>query len=414
MSSTPSSALSLAELPRNARNAILLEPLWAVFGTVVLYYGPLYMSAVGLSSAQIGVIGSASLLASFGLQLLAAPITNRFGRKRTTLIGDLLSWTLPMLIWSLADGFGAFMAAALLASIGSIVSVSWSLLVIEDVHPAQRARVFGIMGLISAVSGLLTPLVGWLMTRWGVVPTLRTYYALGCVGMTVMFVWRNAVTSETQAGAAAMLESRALSPLRALRHNLGALTGLGRTPGLGLVVAFYVATVFLEQIGVFRVLYFEQALGFSPATLSLVPVAVAITTVSLYLGVQPRLGAVSGERVLVYTSLLGLIGALGLLFIPPGQLGLLLLGVAVIAAATFLTQTLRSSVLFAHLPPERTAALYSGVQALTVLSSVPASALAGALFAWQPQALLFLVTGFQAALLVLAWAMARRSPPRVH
>lgn len=78
---------SLADLPRNARNSILLEPLWAVFGTVVLYYAPLYLRSVGLSSAEIGLLGSVTLALSFVCQAFAAPITNRLGRKRTTLDG---------------------------------------------------------------------------------------------------------------------------------------------------------------------------------------------------------------------------------------------------------------------------------------------------------------------------------------
>ena len=44
--------LSLEGLPRNARNSILLEPLWAVFGVVVMYYAPLYMAGVGLTAPR--------------------------------------------------------------------------------------------------------------------------------------------------------------------------------------------------------------------------------------------------------------------------------------------------------------------------------------------------------------------------
>ena len=95
--------LSLEGLPRNARNAIMLEPLWAVFGVVILYYAPLYMAGIGLSSTQIGLVGSISLACSFVFQTLAAPITNRMGRKRTTLVWDLISWTIPMLIWAFSQ-----------------------------------------------------------------------------------------------------------------------------------------------------------------------------------------------------------------------------------------------------------------------------------------------------------------------
>ena len=126
-------ARSLEGLPKNARNAILVEPMWALFGVVIMYYAPLYMIGVGLSSAQVGLLGSIMLAFSFVFQTLAATITNRLGRKRTSLIWDLVSWTLPMLIWAFAHDFAAFLLAAILNASVRIVSVSWSLLVIEDV-----------------------------------------------------------------------------------------------------------------------------------------------------------------------------------------------------------------------------------------------------------------------------------------
>ena len=58
-------ARSLEGLPKNARNAILVEPMWALFGVVIMYYAPLYMTGVGLSSAEVGLLGSIMLAFSF-------------------------------------------------------------------------------------------------------------------------------------------------------------------------------------------------------------------------------------------------------------------------------------------------------------------------------------------------------------
>ena len=399
--------LSLEGLPRNARNSILLEPLWAIFGVVVMYYAPLYMVGVGLSSTEIGVIGSVALLTSFVFQLIAAPITNRFGRKRTTLIGDLLSWTLPMFVWAFANSFAAFLIAAALAAVGSIVSVSWSLLVIEDVEGESRARVFGILGVIVAVCGMLTPIIGALIAQWGVVPTLRVYYFLGGIGMTVMFLWRNAITTETQNGAAAMLEHKDLHPISGLQRNLTALVALRRTPGLPWIVAFYVATLFLEQMSLFQVLFLQQTLRFSASTLSFVPFVVAMVSIVIYCFGQRLLSDLNPEMALVYARVAGLVGSVMLLFIPLESLFPLLLTVAVLAGASFLTQTLRSTVLFNRLPQAGAADAYSGVQALTMVAGVPAAAIAGLLFALEPRALFWLIALLNVGLLLLAWQLTR-------
>ncbi|RAI87270.1 MFS transporter [Paenibacillus pabuli] len=90
----------LQDLPRNPRYSILLEPVWAIPGTIVLFYAPLYMKEAGLSDIEIGLINSVNLYFAFIFQLFAGSITNKLGRKRTTLIFDLIAWSVPMFIWA--------------------------------------------------------------------------------------------------------------------------------------------------------------------------------------------------------------------------------------------------------------------------------------------------------------------------
>ncbi|WP_424951734.1 MFS transporter [Deinococcus sp.] len=398
---------ALSGLPRNARNAILTEPLWAIFGTVVMYYAPLYMRGVGLTSTQIGLLGSLTLAFSFLFQMLAAPITNRAGRKRTTLVGDLISWTLPMFVWAFAQSFTAFVLAAILSAAGRIVSVSWSLLVIEDVDPPQRPRVFGILNLIVTGCGLLTPLVGLLMSHYGVTPTLRGVYFLGGVGMTAMFFWRNAITDETASGVAAMRRVRELSAWESLRHTAEVVGNLHQFPGLIGVSVFYALTVFTEQLGLFQILFLREALHFGVQALSYVPVVAAVVTGLLYVLALPRLAGLPVVRTLVLSRAAGLIGTGLLLLVPAGHLGGMLAVVGLLGGATFLTQTYRDAALFARLPGTGTADLYSAVQTLTMLCSVPAAALAGAVYAASSRGLITLISAMSAVLLFLALWIAR-------
>lgn len=399
---------ALAGLPRNARNAILMEPLWGVFGVVVLYYAPLYMSSVGLSSTQIGLLGSMTLALSFLFQAVAAPITNRVGRKRTTLIGDLISWTVPMFVWAFANSFAAFAVAAVLAASGRIVTVSWSLLLIEDVEEWQRARVFGIINLIVTVCGLLTPLVGLVIAQHGVTATMRGFYILGGIGMTVMFLWRNAITDETRSGVAAMAQHRELGLGQSVRHTLGLVGGMRGHPGLMGVTAFYLLTVFIEQLSLFQILFLQQTLNFSAQTLSFVPFVAAFVTLLLYGVALPRLSRLPLGRTLVVVRALGLIGAVALLFVPAGNVGAMLAAVGLLGGVTFLTLTYRDAALFSRLPQNGTADLFSAVQTLTLLCAIPAAGLAGALFAFSPRSLFVLIAALCAVLLLLAVWLARR------
>lgn len=374
---------------------------------MILYYAPLYMRGVGLSSVQVGALGSLTLAFSLLFQLVAAPITNRFGRKRTTLIGDLISWTAPMLVWAFSRNFETFVLAAVLSASGRIVAVSWSLLVIEDVEAGKRARVFAVLNLIVAGCGLLTPLVGYFIGLYGVVPVLRVFYALGAVGMTVMFFWRHSITQETQLGQAAIAQHRALNPWQSLRHTVQQVAGLRSHKGLGSVMVFYVLTIFTEQMSLFQILFLGETLRFSAAALSLVPVTAALITGLMY-ALSRRLSGQPAERALVLARIIGLAGAVMLLFIPPANLPLMLLTVSVLGAATFLTQTYRDTLLFSRLPPDGSADLLSAVQTLCLLCSIPAAALAGAIFSVQPHALFAIIAGLNLGLLLLALGLARR------
>lgn len=67
------------ELPDNPRYSIWLEPLWAIPGTIVLFYAPLYMKGAGLSDIQIGLINSINLYFAFVFQMFAGAVTNKWG-----------------------------------------------------------------------------------------------------------------------------------------------------------------------------------------------------------------------------------------------------------------------------------------------------------------------------------------------
>ena len=81
----------------------------------------------------------------------------------------------------------------------------------------------------------------------------------------------------------------------------------------------------------------------------------------------------------------------------------LLLVVCVVAGGVFLIKTYRDTVLFSHLPANGMADLFSAVQVLTMLVSIPAAAIAGAIFTVQPVLLFALIALLNLVMLGLAW-----------
>ncbi|MCE1196110.1 MFS transporter, partial [bacterium] len=180
--------IGFRNLPRNARTCIVVEPLWAFFGPMVTYYMPLYQRQLGLSEVQMGLVNSVNIAAGLLFYALAAPITDRVGRRRTSLLFDFVAWSLTMALWALSRSYAWFLVAAVTNAVVRIVYVSWNLLISEDASDEQRSTIFGYINIIGTFGGITTLLSGTIIARFGVEPAMRAVFWVGAATMTLMFV----------------------------------------------------------------------------------------------------------------------------------------------------------------------------------------------------------------------------------
>jgi MFS family permease len=376
----------LNDLPKNARTCIFVEPMWAVYGGVVAYYAPLFQKELGLSEIQMGIVNSVNFAFAFVFMLLGAPITNRMGRKRTSLVFDLFAWSLPMALWAISNSFAWFLAAAMFNAVVKIVIVSWNLLLSEDVAVADRSRVYGWIYLSGSAGGIFTLLGGILISRFGTVPTMRWIYATGSLCMTAMFVLRYVFTDETATGKLMMEKTRKV-PL---------LTGIGELVRLGAaslrdrrflrLLAVYFAANAVLSFDFYRVLYLTEAKGLSAVTVAMVPAIGAVVSLALFLLVMPRLPKSADSRILATSSLVCLVAQGAFVLMPGGSAAWALAVTGVLQAGYFLVQTHRDSVFMNAVSDLRKSDLFGLVQALTLLLSVPTGWLAGWLYTRNPAA----------------------------
>ena len=137
----------LGDINKNARVSLMVIPMWSIFWGLVFFYSPLYMRQIGLSEIEIGLVNTTAMVFAFLCHLVASPITNRLGRKRTTLIFDLLSWSGSMLIWAIAHNFWFFLVAGIVNAFSKIVSVSWNCLISEDEKKEKVPKIYTILSL---------------------------------------------------------------------------------------------------------------------------------------------------------------------------------------------------------------------------------------------------------------------------
>ncbi len=199
---------TLKNLRGNPRGVVFTEPFWGIPYNLYAPYISVYMLALGLRDQQIGLIVSFSWVLQVVMMLLSGVVTDKLGRRRTTLLFDLLAWSLPAFISAIAQNFWFFLAAGLLNSFWRITFNSWSCLLVEDADTNQLVDIFTWIYISNQLVGFAAPLAGLLIATYNLVPTMRGLYFFA--GFTFAFkafiTYR--LTQETQQGQVRMHETR--------------------------------------------------------------------------------------------------------------------------------------------------------------------------------------------------------------
>lgn len=376
----------LSDLPKNSRSCLLVEPLWALFGGVIVYFAPLYMEELGLTGIQMGLVNSAGLLFSFFFFILSGPFTNKYGRRVTSLIWDIISWSVSMTIWAFAQGFAWFLVAILFNSAVRVVMVSWNLLLTEDAREDQRVRIYGIVYIIGSLGGFVTLAAGLLLQRFGVVPTMRVTYLLGAAFMTTMFILRYAMTTETENGALILVKTRDIPLRKLVAEQLSSLVHAARDRHFLILTLVYLIATAVQSFTFFQILYLKDSLGYSTAELAVVPAVNSLVSVFLFAVILPRIPKKAERLGLLVGFLICVAGGLAFLFLGPSMLYVVLFIQGLSAAAFLLLSTYRDSVFMNSVPSEKRAELFGLVNMLAMLLSIPTGALAGWLYTLTPLA----------------------------
>ena len=80
----------LRNLKGNPKTVLMLDPMWTAPFNMYMPFATLFMFALGLGDIEIGLLLSIGMFANFLMALLSGVITDKFGRKKTLLVGDFL------------------------------------------------------------------------------------------------------------------------------------------------------------------------------------------------------------------------------------------------------------------------------------------------------------------------------------
>jgi MFS family permease len=291
---------TLKSLRGNPRGCVYTEPLWGIPFNLYAPYVSIYMLALGLSDKQIGLIVSISWGFQILLALLSGVVTDKLGRRRTTLIFDILSWSVPALISALAQNFWYFVAAGVINSVWRIASNSWTCLLVEDADQSQLVDIYTWIYIANIVVGFIAPLAGALISAFSLVPTMRGLYIFAAFMFTLKAIVTYRMTEETGQGKIRLHETRHQSVFDILGGYKGVLRAVLHSPQTlytaGILLVLGISSVIS---GSFWSIIVTEKLHIPARNLALFPFVKSAIMLLFFFAVMPRISKMHFKLPLV-------------------------------------------------------------------------------------------------------------------
>jgi MFS family permease len=328
---------TLKTLRGNPRGCVYTEPLWGIPFNLYAPYISVYMLALGLTDQQIGLIASITAGVQVVLALLSGVITDKLGRRLTTLIFDIVAWSIPALISALAQNFWYFLIAGLLNTAWRITHNSWSCLLVEDAEPRQLVDIYTWIYIANQMVGFVAPLTGLLIATFSLVSTMRGLYFFAAFMFTFKAFVTYRLTQETQQGQVRMRETHHQSVLSVLAEYKGVFRTLLHTPHTLYVAAIMLVLQIAWMInGNFWSIFVTQKLHIPAQNLALFPFVKSIIMLIFFFAVIPLINRIHFRRPLVL-GFLGFVVSQLLLVTAPSEGYLFLIPSVFLEACSFAT-----------------------------------------------------------------------------
>ena len=374
---------TLRELRGNPRATVLTELMFGIPYNLFYPFFSVYMLALGVTDQQIGAIASLGLVVQIFSALLSGAIVDKFGRRLTLLAADLVSWSVPCLIWAVARDVRFFVVAAVANGMFRIAHTAWTCLMIEDADERHLVHMWTWIMIFAVCSSLFTPLGGWFVARLGLVPAMRGLLVFGFLAITAKAVVLYIYSHETVRGRQRLEETchrSLLSLLGEYRCVFGQL--LRSRPILTALSLMVITNSYATISGSFWGVLITTKLGFPEADISLFVTLRAIVMALCFFLLGPRLTNLLHFRLPLWVGFAGFFASQALLVLMPAHaVPLLVTSVVLEAAASALVNPMTESLLAVALESHERARISAMVYVVLVLLTSPVGWIAGQLSA---------------------------------
>ena len=400
---------TLRELKGNPRVTVLTEVMFGIPYNLFAPFLSVYMLALGLTDQQIGSIASIGLILQIFTALLSGAIVDKFGRRLSLLVFDVLCWSVPCLIWAVAQDVRYFVLAAMMNSLWRVSHTAWTCLMVEDAEERHLVHIWTWIMIFAFCSAFFTPIGGWVVERFGLVPAVRGLFIFGFAVLTAKFVILYIFSHETVRGVQRMQETRHRSFVSLLGEYRSVLRQLlGSRPLLAALALIAITNIYTTISNNFWGVLFTEKLGFSSAQISTYVAVRSIVMTGCFFLIGPRLTNLRGFRLPLWIGFAGfLISQLLLAVMPPQTVIPLVVSVVLEGAASALVSPMTESLLAVSLESDERARVSAMVYVILMVLISPFGWIAGQLSALDRALPFALNTGLFVLGILFVWVIGR-------
>lgn len=371
---------TLLELRGNPKACVLTEPLWGIPHSLYMPFVSVYMLALGANDIQVGLVASLTLLFRTCTAALSGAITDKLGRKRATLIFDLLSWSLPCLLWTFSQNIWWFYFAAVFNGLWQVTENSWTCLLVEDAEKDKMVNIYSWIYLSGQLSVFFAPLSGLLVGNMSIIPAMRILYAFSFISMTAKFIILYVYCDETKVGKQRLKDTKGMSIFSVLAEYKELIPRFFRSGdmvmAMSISVLFTAITMIMQDFfGIYatkELMAPERYLAFFPIIRS------AIMLVFIFL-IQPRIARFGFKGPMLVGIVLYVLSHLTLLYLPVPSLTALILYTVLESCAYGLVMPRKDSIVALCLDEKERARMTSIMTVVVLGVSIPFGYIAGLL-----------------------------------
>jgi len=371
---------TLFNLKGNPKICTFTEPLWGIPFNLFAPYASIYMYSMGVSDSQLGLIASIGMIFQVIFSLLGGVITDKLGRRRTTFIFDIISWSLPCFIWAISTNFTYFVIAAIINSITRITMNSWTCLLVEDCDKTQIVSIFTWISIFGLGAAFFAPISGIFIKAYGLVPTIRVAYLLGFIMMTSKFIILYKYSTETDHGKIRMEETKNSSIPSLLKGYLPVFKQILKTRKTMLTLGIMLVMSICNMVnGTFWSIMVTEKIHIQTSNIGIFSLARSLFMLLFFFTLVPKINAMQFRRPLLsgFSSLI--LSQLLLIFAPDKSYLVLTFSILLEAFSLSMINPLLDSLQVVMVDPKERARIIAILYVIVITLTSPFGYIAGIL-----------------------------------